>query len=446
MSQALGGLNNSTVSIRSGRRWKKGKLVNPTVPEPSLEMASVFSYIPIVNRFVGASESSSINIPPIEVHHVETAPEKRPRTLKHLLRANHVNHSIIYHNLQFDNHLPHILCSAYHLGANDKQLHTIYDAEIKELEPWKPSPQEVVMSDWRDFLGDKRYQRAYVDFFEDSMAMTHNYEWKKVVEQFMFEGDEPLVNGLIGGLGHPLIHLGYAYEFNSREVAMEALGLAATQYNFLHKYLDNPVYTRTSSFKSTSPLELFHRIASDSRFDGLFSEPTLGNLDVLFEKHEDLVMEYWNAWSLENPVKQFQDSQEAAVAFLVASVPPGTHSYNFFICHVLTTSHAVRVLLPIIPKKFHINLVREWWLLAVAVYISELRPKIDPDYIPSGDGGAKRWNYVEDKALNGPFSTDAHFVKAVRTMKEAARTWGDVHERYLASAVRFVDDFQGWSF
>ena len=23
-------------------------------------------------------------------------------------------------------------------------------------------------------------------------------------------------------------------------------------------------------------------------------------------------------------------------------------------------------------------------------------------------------------------------------------TWGDVHERYLASAVRFVDDFEGW--
>jgi hypothetical protein len=31
-------------------------------------------------------------------------------------------------------------------------------------------------------------------------------------------------------------------------------------------------------------------------------------------------------------------------------------------------------------------------------------------------------------------------------MKEAAMTWGDVHERYLASAVRFVDDFQGWAF
>jgi hypothetical protein len=374
-------------------------------------MASVLSYIPIINIFVGGNESQSIDIPPVEVHNVETAPEKRPRTLKHLLRANHVNHSIIYHDLQYDNHMPHILCSAYLLGANEKQLHKIYDVEAEELEAWKPSPQEITTADWRDFLGDKRYQRAYVDFFEDSLAMTHNYEWKKVVEEFMFGGNEPLVNGLIGGLGHPLIHLGYAYEMDNREVAMEALGLAATQYNFLHKYLDDPTYTKTASFKSTSPLELFHKIANDSRLDGIFKEPTSGNLDLLFEKHEDLVLEYWNAWSLENPTKQFQDSQEAAVAFLVASVAPGTHSYNFFICHVLTTSHAVRILLPIIPKKYHINLVREWWLLAIAVYISELRPKIDPGYIQPGDVAGKRWNYVEDRALNGPHSTDAHFVK-----------------------------------
>ncbi|KAI0125807.1 hypothetical protein BJ170DRAFT_632605 [Xylariales sp. AK1849] len=407
-------------------------------------MASVLSYIPLVNRLVAGSESQSIDIPPVEVHNVETAPEKRPRTLKHLLRANHVNHSILYHNLQYDNHLPHLLCSAYLLGANENQLHRIYEVEEGELEAWRPSPAEITKGDWRDFLGDKQYQRAYVDFFEDSLAMDHNYDWKKVVDEFVLHGEEPLVNGLIGGLGHPLIHLGYAYEMDNREIAMEALGLAATQYNYFHKYLDNPTYTKPTSLKSTSPLDLFHKIANDSRFDGLVKEPGFANIEPLFKKHEDLVMEYWNSWILDDPTKQFQDSQEAAVAFLVASVPPGSHSYNFFICHVLTTSHAVRILLPILPRKFHINLVREWWLLAIAVYVAEMRPKIDPDYVQPGDIAGKQWNHVEDRALNGPYSTDAHFVKAVRAMKEAARTWGDVHENYLASAVRFVDDFHGW--
>lgn len=163
-------------------------------------MASVLSYVPIVNRLINRqNESRSIDLPPVEVHNVETAPEKRTRTLKHLLRANHVNHSILYHNLQYDNHTPHILCSAYLLGASETQLREIYDAEAEELEPWEPSPAELTRDDWREFLGDKRYQRAFVDFFEDALVMKHNYDWKKVVEEYMYGGKEPLVNCLIGG-------------------------------------------------------------------------------------------------------------------------------------------------------------------------------------------------------------------------------------------------------
>jgi len=34
---------------------------------------------------------------------------------------------------------------------------------------------------------------------------------------------------------------------------------------------------------------------------------------------------------------------------------------------------------------------------------------------------------------------------ALRAMKEAAFTWGDVHERYLSAATHFADDFKGWT-
>jgi hypothetical protein len=163
-------------------------------------MASFLSYIPVIGRLVGSGDQHrTINIPPVEVHNLEGNPEKRPRTLKHLLRANHVNHSIIYHNLQFDNHLPHHLCSAYHLGATPQQLYHIYDEDDKFLEPWKDSPSEMGEEDWRDFLGDKRYQRAYINFFDDRLAIKYGWNWKAVLQDYMFKGDEPLVNGLIGG-------------------------------------------------------------------------------------------------------------------------------------------------------------------------------------------------------------------------------------------------------
>jgi hypothetical protein len=191
---------------------------------------------------------------------------------------------------------------------------------------------------------------------------------------------------------------------------VEALGLTAVQYNFLHKYTDDKSYTRPSPLSSTSPAGLLGKLSEDKRFDGLFKEPGFDNIEPLFEKHEDLLLEYWNAWKLDDPVKQFQESQEAAVALLVATVPPGTHSYNFFVCHTLTTSHAVRILLPLISVKFHISLVRQWWLLVLAVYVAVLRPKVDFDYIPTNLGG-KSWSYVEDKSLHSDWATDAHYVK-----------------------------------
>ncbi|KAK7420477.1 hypothetical protein QQZ08_010393 [Neonectria magnoliae] len=374
-------------------------------------MASFLSYVPIVNRIIGfGAKLQSIDLPPVDVHHVETHPDRRARCLKHLLKANHANYSIIYHNLQFDNHNPHILSSAYLLGATEVQLNQIYDKQILELEPWVPSPAEVVEDDWQDFLGDKRYQRAYVDFFEDKLAMRFSYDWKQVVNHYLFVDKEQLVNGLIGGLGHPLIHLGYAYEMDCKELAMEALGLLCTQYNFLHKYLDDKSYTKPSPFTSGLPLQLLVKLANDDRFNSISKDSISDDMEDIFAKHEDIILEYWNAWVIDDPLKQFELSQEAAVALLVATVRPGTHAFNFLLVHLLTTSHAVRILLPFFPENYHIPLVREWWLLVLAIFIVKGRPLPDPDNVDQ-DIKTKTWKYVEDKALNSAWSTDAHYVK-----------------------------------
>jgi hypothetical protein len=220
---------------------------------------------------------------------------------------------------------------------------------------------------------------------------------------------------------------------NNREIAMEALGLASTQYNYFHKYLDEPSYTKPAPFTATSPRELLDKLSGDKRFDGIFKNPGFDNIDPLFEKHESLILEYWNAWKLEDPVKQFRESQEAAVALLVETVPPSAHSYNFFVVHLLTTSHAVRILLPFIPAKYHLSLVREWWLLVLAVYIAELRPKMDPDYLED-DLKGKGWGYVEKQAVEGRWKTDAHFVKG------ESRKWCNLWK--VPSANNMIQEFE----
>lgn len=95
--------------------------------------------------------------------------------------------------------MSHILGSAFLFGANVDQMQHIYDVESKELEPWHDSPAEITEADWREFLGNKLYQRSYVDFFEDELALKFGYDWKKLVEEYIGRGKRPLVNGLIGG-------------------------------------------------------------------------------------------------------------------------------------------------------------------------------------------------------------------------------------------------------
>ena len=390
-----------------------------------------------------------IKLPKAEIHDVEERPEKRARTLKHLLKANHINHSVIYNSLRFHNHLPHILSSAYILGADSDQLSHIYDAESKHLESWHDSPGEIAKHDWRDFLGKREYQRAFVDFFEDQLVKL-GYDWQALLNEFLLEGKEPLINNLIAGLGHPLIHLGYAQEMSSRTVAIESLALAACFYNDWHVFLDDRKYTKPASQPMDSLFSILDRVARDSSFDGLFDHQGSDNISTLLanEKAVAVALDYWNSWDLKKPKEQFAESQKLAVALLVGAQTPkegkGDDRYDFFTVHLLTTSHAVRILLPLLPSKWHNLLVRQWWLFTLLVYIAQMRPKINIDTIKLVELEGRDWNFVTDKAVKGKYRTDAHYVKALRSMHEASKTWSDPNLFFLKAAVKFADEFDGW--
>ena len=390
---------------------------------------------------------TSITLPKPAVYDTEGRREKPARTLKHLIKANHINHSVIYNHLHFHNHTPHILGSAYIFGADAPQLHHIYETESRTLEPWKDSPGEISEHDWRDFLGKKEYQRAFLDFFEDQLVKC-GYDWRAVIRMFLLEGKEPLINNLIAGLGHSLIHLGYAEELASQTVALESLALAACFYNDWHVFLDDPRYTYPVEKSEPSLFAILARVQKDAVFDGLSDHRGSENIATLLANDEMAasMLMYWNTWRLESPKEQFAESQKLAVALLVATQYSNQkdNRYDFFAVHLLTTSHAVRILLPFLPAKHHVPLVRQWFLFVLLVYIAQLRPVINIDAIKLVELDGKDWSYIAQHALASNYRTDAHYVKALRCMREAASTWGDSGHFYLKAAVKLADEFDGW--
>ncbi|PWY86831.1 hypothetical protein BO70DRAFT_360541 [Aspergillus heteromorphus CBS 117.55] len=400
---------------------------------------------PKLSKLLPWGDRMVFNLPPIKVHEIDVAQEKPARALKHLLKLNHINYAILHNERKFHNHAPHILSSSFLQGADAEDLGRVFDAESKMLEPWVDAPAELSTEDWRDYLSCREYQRAFVDFFEDELVH-QGYDWKEVVMDYLFSGKEPLFSSIAVDLGHPLIHLAYAFEFSSREVAMEALALTATCYGSIHKYIDDPSYSQAeSSHQSTSLFEILRKVRADKRFHGIFGTPGGQNMEILFRTHEGLLLDHWNAWKIDDPVTQFRESQELAVAILTATPSDRTsEQYDFFFVHLLTTSHAVRVLLPVIPPRFQVSLVRQWWLLTLSVYIAQLRPEIDLDRIRSYALAGRDWSWTATQAVKGRFSTDSHYVKALRAFKECASTWGDSDAFYLKAAVRFGEEFDGW--
>jgi len=414
--------------------------------------------------FGRTSTVGAIDIPPVEVHDVETSTDKRDRRLKHLLKLNHSNFSILWNHNRFHNHTPHILGSAYLLGASADHLTDIYEhAGSEGHEPWQDSPGEIALHDYRDFLGKREYQRAWVDFFEDQLV-DNNYDWKQVAARFLFEQgkkNEPnaysMFSCLTAGLGHPLIHLGYAYELSSREVGMEALGLVATCYDPKLAALLEANSASTSNAVTANPLtpstsnlfEVFARTQSDSRLNPHFTNLGDNNLSRLFSDSSltSILIEHFNSWKITSPTTAFEQSQRLATALLISTSPKkpiSGHGYDFFLLHILTTSHAVRILLPFLPAEHHIPLLREWCLITLALYIAQLRPTISAAQVRDYDLNGKTWEDTFKLALTGDHKFDEHYVKGIRAMHEAAELWGDKDQFFEKAAIRFALEFEEW--
>jgi len=213
-----------------------------------------------------------------------------------------------------------------------------------------------------------------------------------------------------------LIHLGYGYELNSRTVGIEALGLVACFYSDMHKYFDDPSYTRPASYSSSSTLDILKRVAHDDRFNDAYlqSADAEENMSNLLANHETVVLDHWNALEITDPARQFEESQKAAVALLVGTSRnrKGWHEgFDFYLCHVLTSSHAIRLLLPIVPAKWQMPLIRQWWFFALTAYISQMRPELKLDRITGYDVAGKTWKHAVHAALTSEYAQDAHYIK-----------------------------------
>jgi hypothetical protein len=246
-------------------------------------------------------------------------------------------------------------------------------------------------------------------------------------------------------VAHPFIHLAYAYEFDSAEVASEALSMTCTEYDMMHKYIDKTP-PDNSTYKTASFEDILQRVRLDKRFDGIDDLPGFMNTFIIHATREEAFLEHWNAL---NPSEggvdeRFEELFDISVRLAIATGNKDI-GFDFFLIHILTVAHGIRVLLPAcFPRQRWDDVFRQFWLWALLIYIAQLRRPLLDGSTESINLDGRDWKWVEKRALTSEWSGDAHYVKVIRALKVGSELFGDKNGWYLKASVKFIEDFTGW--
>jgi hypothetical protein len=326
-------------------------------------------------------------------------------------------------------------------------LEELYEHEVSTLVQVDDSfvrGDAVTRENWRDFLTQKSYTVAFVDFFDEEIKQQDG-DWRRVLKSYLFSGSKPLINGYAGGLGHPFIHLAYSWELQSPTVASEALSLGCTEYFGVHHLLDQ-YPPDNSTYKTTSLAEVIHRIYKDKRFDNLFPEQGITNIEVLLKKRYEAVLEHWNAWHVSDSLVQLEHCCDLSV-LLALGTGNREAKYDFYLVHTMTVAHALRVVWDQFPTEQRICIMRQYALFLILVYICQKKPAFEAniiDTILSVELDGQDWESVRAKALGHPWLKDSHFFKVVRAPMAFEETYGKKDNFYLKASAKFVAEFDGW--
>ncbi|KAK9451287.1 uncharacterized protein V1518DRAFT_370190 [Limtongia smithiae] len=395
----------------------------------------------------------------VNFHHVNAGPQDPYTKLHQLLRANHATFAVLYNDRRFHNHVPHALGSAYMLGASAQQLVDLYEHITADLEEWKEdTPAEVTADDWRNFYGQREYQRGYRDYFDDEVVDA-SYDWKKIVNKYLLADETTLLNGLFGGLAHPLIHTAYAYELNSAEIATEALTLAATNYppytHLIELYLQNYDGLKSPQavkYWEKDPLVLLKDIRDAPELDSISIEKC-NNLDVahIAEEFEEQIVGYFFRLDTSDLDAAIYRLFHTSSLLLTATHNTGNYQFDFVLVHTLTAAHATHVLGSRLADKHKVSIVAELWLFIILAYICAQRPAVHESRVRNYDAileENRNWQFLSELALSGKMKFNEHYLKAIRALKTLYEMCPDPEQKdlYLLEGALFANEAKGFIF
>ncbi|KAL2137137.1 hypothetical protein VTI74DRAFT_8769 [Chaetomium olivicolor] len=374
-----------------------------------------------------------------------------------LLAKTHVQHALLQPDGRY-NEIPGALATLLFLDVAKERLRATYDAMNGDLAPWEPSPMSIEDEENKiRFLGDVRFQRAYMTYFSmDNNRFSGNA--KALAVSHLFTGDRPLVFALFSGVGRPLTLLSDGIELRTAVMVMESLTLSAIDWMEPMRDMLMQAQLAAPPSERLSPEDLIGRAGYDGRFSGVMKAgPGFHGLPYILSNStaRAAIVEY--IWCLDTNDLTLVLQQLSALSVLLScgTHKPGQPAFDYYLNRLPTCVNSTRVILENwIEERGHRELlVKGLWLLVILAYITQLRPAIDGTLlVPPQElvGQSRSWtsiyNEIRPQAMLEGGYDNFELLRALRSLRELSRAYDTAHGRLYAHAARkLMDQWTGWT-
>lgn len=287
------------------------------------------------------------------------------------------------------NHRPMALLALARLGATDQQLLAFEHTYARRLQP-APAPASWPAGEaWAARLGDRAAWPAYRDLFQEWLR---NDFARDVLNQAL----PRLMQGCGAAAFHGLIRTAYAVQAAHRRELADALAYWACRWLDLGAPASERAPEGAGKHRSADPqavLRQLHATSSDARL--IFQRMQVAAAAPSFQATASRL--------------QVDDTTLQRLAELAAMAYAA--SGNFTALHLVTSAHAMRILLPFVDEPLP-AMRAYWWAFAAAVCASGLQ---------AGSAPAPRpWPDLVAAALA---SDDDHLIKLVDSCRAEAMAY-----------------------
>ncbi|KAF8804078.1 hypothetical protein BYT27DRAFT_7225522 [Phlegmacium glaucopus] len=321
--------------------------------------------------------------------------------LQNVLSDNHKRWHVFFNLQGFHNHSAHSALTLWCLGANESILQAAYTRSSEYQRPLLLSPNNITRATWRNHVRDERYYQAYLDFFVEEVKVK---SFDAIIEEYIFAPDanyvagnvtQPeMLNRFFEGLLHPMIHVGFGVEFDLPGVFAE--GLAQTA---VHRALSSGVFPPSffqpptngvlpqisvNEDSDSHAFNILARVLADARFI-MTNQPDKYAKKVTFyddawKRYGTAILEYVDQWARSGDIhKKVEELLWTNV--LIYGVggyqKSGRFNADFFNMHLVTSSLFLPSLFSVVNPSSQLLLLRGYFAVCLAWYISRGRPPLD---------------------------------------------------------------------